>query len=147
MTGAEVEATATIAGLHLDGELATLRATAAAALIAMPYAQRQGRVRGTVQENAFGAGGTAPLIAAPGAGLSNVLTSVQFGSPTATTVVTLESPAATVLWAARLILTLAPFSIVFPVPLVGANNGAWVVRSSIASTFSANGQGFTERVA
>jgi hypothetical protein len=108
---------------------------------------RQVRVRGTIQENAFGANGTATLVAAPGANLANVLRSVQFGAPTATTVVTLESPLGTVLWAARLILTVVPPPIVLRPGLTGGTNGLWAVRSSIASTFSVNGQGFTERVA
>jgi hypothetical protein len=147
LTGAIVEADATISSVTADGSSASLRCTDAQALIAMPYVQRQGRVRGSLNENAFGAGGTANVLAAPAANLANVLTSVQFGAPTATTVVTLESPSGTVLWAGRLILTLQPHPIVMPSPLLGATAGAWVVRSSIASTFSVNVQGFTERQA
>jgi hypothetical protein len=106
---------------------------------------RQTRVRGTVQQNAFAAGGTATLIAAPAANQANVLTHVQIGPPSATTVVTLESPSGTVLWAANAVLNVPPPA--FNCQLTGGTAGAWVVRSSAVSTFSANAQGYTERVA
>lgn len=109
-------------------------------------ALRQARVRGVIAQTAFGVGGTATLIAAPGANLANALGSVQIGIATVATVVTLESPSATVLWSGSFGITNVR-DMRFDPPLLGATNGAWVVRSSAASTFSANGQGFTERVA
>lgn len=109
---------------------------------------RQNRTRGVINQNAFAAGGTATLIGAPGANLATALTSVQLGPPSATTVVTLESPAGTVLWASNVLTAITPPVIGhMPTPLTGATNGAWVVRSSAIATFSVNAQGFTERVA
>lgn len=110
-----------------------------------PYGPPESRVRGTIQENAFAIGGTAVLIAAPGAGLVTVLYSVQFGDLTVDSVITLESPIGTVLWAGLLesVDNYGGFSM--PGGLAGANNGAWIVRASIATVMSINAQGYTER--
>jgi hypothetical protein len=132
--------------LRANGDVQPVRQDDAGKLLSMPYGIRQFRVQGDVNQNAFAAGGTAVVIAAPGAGLANNLTSVQIGLLTATSIITLESPAGTVLFAASVgVIGYPPFSM--PVPLVGGSNADWIVRSSAISTFSVNAQGFTERVA
>ena len=142
-----VTKSAVAASVFAAGDFARMRMDNNQQQLVSLYAPWQAWARGVLNQNAFGAGGTATLIAAPGANLATVLNSLQIGTPSATTVVTVESPAATVLAAFNVPLAVTGMPVTIPSGLLGATNGAIVIRSSAVSTFSVNGQGYTLRVA
>lgn len=108
-----------------------------ARLIVSPYCHRQGIAPGSIQAAALGIGGTAVLIPAVGVSFLGLVDWEINAS--AATVITLESPAATVKW--QWPISVANGSIVISrrIPLFGANGQPWTLRSSAAATVTANG--------
>ena len=86
------------------------------------------------------------LIAAPGAGMSNYLTSIQVMNSSATATEVVVKSSSTVLWRARIGASMtAPVSINFLRPLIGANNTALTVACITNATVTyVNAQGYTD---
>lgn len=111
-------------------------------VIVTNYSHRQGLVNGRVPATALGAGGTVTLIAAVGASFIGLLGWELHAL--GATVLTLESPAASVLWGFSVAAGL-PVIISRSVPLYGALGAAWILRTSAATTITANAHGIAHK--
>lgn len=113
--------------------------------VVSPYAIGEQHVSGVVDQVALGAGGTATLLAAPGAGIRNNVGSLS-GSASAATVLTLRDGAGgTVLWSFSLAVG-GTFAYGLPVPLRQPTAATLLqLASSLAATVSVNATGFLSR--